>query len=791
MLKALEIVLIAMASVTLAQPTTTDAPSKASEMLTNMTLEEKIGQMTQINLELFYDRETLALDEEKLAYYAGRGVGSYLQSPYAGGQSPVDNSTGWNATQWRGVMNQIQTATLNASRLDIPMIFGIDNVHGGTYVQGSTLFGQQICASATFNLDLVEKMGEVTGKDTAGAGMPWTFGPISDIATDPRWPRFYETFGEDPFLNKQMAVAITKGIQANGDVAACLKHFLGYGAADNGKDYANANINDYELLNYHAEPFRAAVRDAQAKSAMIGFNSINGVPVTASHKMTVDLLRGDMGFDGMLVTDYNEVYNLKDRHRISSSNEQSVEIATNQTSMDLNMVPNSDDFIDILIQLVNDGKISQERIDESVERILELKFDLGLFDTPVPGEDLVDTVGQQADQDLALELARESIVLVKNNNSMLPIPKEATVLVTGPSADNMGYMCGGWTTSWQGYQNNIPYAGFDTILSAMQGGNGTVVQGHTGVNIDGSKADDYDASIEAAKSSDYTVVVAGEHSYTEKPGDINDLSLAAGQQEYIKALAATGTKVILVLVEGRPRLLDGAADNVDAVLVAMLPCTSGGVAISEIIYGDVNPSGKLPFSYPKYSGNVPLVYYHLPSEICTSETNIYEIVECEMEWKFGHGMGYSTFEYSDLVVGDVEDGGNVSVSVTVTNTGDRAGKETVLLFLSQEYRQYAEPEVKMLKAFEKIDLDAGANQTVEFVLDSSAYSYYVPQIGEGYNSVSDAGATMKVLIGADTECDNDSVNPNQTNDSAFQERRRRRRQEDEPEVNPMCGAFEI
>ncbi|KNC78082.1 hypothetical protein SARC_09468 [Sphaeroforma arctica JP610] len=550
-------------------------------------------------------------------------------------------------------------------------------------------------------------MGEVTGKDTAGAGIPCTFGPISDIAADPRCPRFYESFGEDPFVNKMMSVAITKGIQANGDVAACLKHFISYGAASNGKDYANSRISDYELFNYHAEPFRAAVVDAQAKSAMIGFNSINGVPVTASMEMTVDLLRNDMGFDGMLVIDYNEVYNLKDRHRIATSKEQSVEIATNQTSMDLNMVPNSDDFIDIRIQLVNEGEFSQERIDESVERILELKFDLRMFDTPVPGEELALAVGQQSDQDLALELARESVVLVKNNNSVLPIAKEANVLVTGPTADNMGFMCGGWTVLWQGYEDSVPYADYDTILTAMQADNRSV-QGHVGVNIDGSQADDYDASIEAAKSSEYTIVVAGEHSYTEKPGDINDLSLPIGQHEYIKALAATGTKVVLVLVEGRPRLLDGVADVVDAMLVAMLPCTSGGVAISEIIYGDVNPNGKLPFSYPKHAGNIPLVYYHLPSEICTSEANKFEVVDCEIECKFGHGMGYSTFEYADLMVGDMVNG-NVSVSVNVTNTGDRAGKETVMLFLSQEYRQSAEPEVKMLKAFEKINLEAGAS----------------------------------------------------------------------------------
>uniref|UniRef100_K3W7L4 beta-glucosidase n=1 Tax=Globisporangium ultimum (strain ATCC 200006 / CBS 805.95 / DAOM BR144) TaxID=431595 RepID=K3W7L4_GLOUD len=706
--------------------------SKADAIMSKFTLDDILGQMTQINIDNILNAD-LTLNEDRVREYAKLRIGSYLNSPYSGG--PKDGKYGWTAQEWRKLITRIQEISM-VENGGHPIVYGIDSVHGAVYISNSTLFGQQINGGASFNPDLVYEMGRVTGRDTEAAGIPWVFGPILEISQNPLWARTFETFGEDPYLVSVMADSVIRGLQSNNATAACMKHFVGYSKTPTGHDRDGVTLSDFDLLNYFVPPFIAAI-NAGVMSTMENYISINGVPVVSSPKILRDLIRSDMGFEGVAVTDYAEINNLQDWHRVARSKPEAVRMALTQTSLDMSMVPYGHSNPEYL-----------DRLKESARRVVKMKLKLGLYDNPVPGAANVDLVGNEKDIASALELARESITLLKNQDSVLPIAPTSSVFLTGHSADNVGYLCGGWTKTWQGVSGN---AMFPHGISVKQGfekiGNSSVTY-FNGLSADGSyTAADMAAAKAQARVAEYTVAVIGESTYAEKPGDINDLALPAGQIAYVRELASTGTKVIVVLVGGRPRLLNGLAGSVHAVINAFLPCEQGGQAIAEIIYGKVNPSGRMPITYPKDAANIMIPYNHRVSTQCSSGY-------CQMEWDFGAGLSYTTFMYSSVKLSKTTVTGksdSITASVTVTNSGKMAGKETVMLFVIQPYRSISVPEVKQLKKFKKISLDAGASTTVEFTLTAADWSVYDPQIGNGFVQVAEDGDFV-VAVKPETEC---------------------------------------
>ncbi|KAF4323678.1 hypothetical protein BBO99_00001475 [Phytophthora kernoviae] len=720
------------------------APNDADlgNLLANMTVRQKVAQMTQMDIYSMMDGDqrdpNKALKRDVVAEYARAGVGSILNTK----------------------IHQIYKEEGAA----VPMLYGVDTIHGATYVQGATLFGQPISAAASFNPDLVYKMGVVAAKDTLSAGIPWIFSPVLGIAVQPKWARVYETFGEDPLLASVMGAALVRGLQSSGKVAACMKHFIGYSNVREGLDRADNVITDWELVNYYAPSFLAAVR-AGVRTAMESYVSVNGVPVIASKKLLVDLLRHDMNFTGLLVSDYSEVDRMVWEHHLVPSVADAVRVTLQETSLDMNMSPNLKAFSDTIESLVAKGLIPESRLDESVRRILEVKRDLGLLDLSYYDEfsqDSIDSdseVGSAIDQGDALSLAQESVILLENYKNTLPIDaqKAKSVFVTGPVSDNKGYLCGGWSVFWQGSTTSSVFPNGLTFKEAVQAkaessGGQMDVEHLEVVDIDGNiNPQDFQRGLELAAKSEYTLVALGEKNYAEKTGDLlGSLALPSGQLWYIEELAKlNSTKVIVVLVSGRPRLLEGAHNHADAVLLSMLPCEQGGQAISDVIFGDVNPSARLPITYPVRETQL-LPYFHRVNTRCQP------FDECPVQWEFGHGLSYSKFEYSSMQLNTTHvhaKTGALLVSVTVTNRGTRPGKEVVMLFVAQKYRRAAVPENKLLRAFKKLDeLAPGASQDVEFVLTPDDWSYYLPGlVGRGFQKQAEPGEFAISLLPSATD----------------------------------------
>ncbi|EGZ27931.1 putative hydrolase [Phytophthora sojae] len=675
--------------------------AQAQTIVDGFSTDLVIGQMCQLDISMVLNSDH-SVNETLVRQYAKLGVGSYLNSPFAG----------WNATGWRNTIKEIQTYHMDENG-GHPMVYGLDSVHGAQYVDQAVMFPQQINAGASFNPDLARKMGFVTARDTAAAGITWVLGPILDISYNPLWTRTYETFGEDPYLASVLGAAYIQGVQNNSQNGACMKHFIGYSQTATGVDREGTTISDYDLLNYHVPSFKAGIEHG-AMSTMENYISVNGAPVISSTKILNNLLRDDLGFDGVVVTDWGEVNNLQSWHRVVRTQQDAVELVVANTSLDMSMVPYSTDFIDQVKSVLSSNADYEDRLRSSAKRIIKMKLEMGLYDTPVPGEDNVDLVGNNDDLEEALNLARESIVLLKNDDNLLPLAN--------------GTSCGGWSIYWQGTSGNDYFA------------HGTV---------DGTYSDeDLSTATGYASDADVVIVAIGEAPYAEKWGDIDELTLPSGQLEYVQALANTGTEVVLILFEGRPRLLGSLPDSVSAVVWGGLPCEQGGQAMAEILFGEVNPSGRLPITYPKYSGHIMIPYRHRVDTQCSYSA-------CEMQWDFGAGLSYTNFSYSDLKLSTNKITSNddtVTVSVKVTNNGTRAGKETVMLFMIQPYRAISVPEVKMLRKFEKIELEAGASTTAMFTLTADDWSVYKPQIGSGLNRVAENGEFV-VAIHPDTDCD--------------------------------------
>lgn len=706
----------------------------APPAVSSLSLDALIGQMTQLAVlalgEISSDG-VFALNESKLEEAFDKyQIGSVLNSPFSEPFS-ITNATILSPAEWANIVEQIQNMSI-AKGSKIPMLYGLDSIHGANYIGNSTLFPQPINGASSFNRDLVQQQGAVTASDTRAVGIHWAFSPILGLAVQPQWPRVFETFGEDPFLVSEMGAAMIKGMQGfpadlSSDlrVAACMKHFFGYSDPRNGHDRSPAWIPERYLQMYFMPPFEAAIK-AGVATAMESYGDINGIPLVSSQLYLDTILRGQMKFDGMLVTDWAEINNLYAWHRTASSPEEAVRLALQaSSSLDMSMVPLDYNFAISLSKLVNEGKIPRSRLEASVSRILKLKEDLGLFDTPFFAN--ISRIGQPADIAKSLALARESMILLKNDGDLLPLraTTQQTILITGPTADSLRRMNGGWTIHWQGGEDFEFWRG-SSLRSylqqyALQHTNLTIVY-EPGCAIKGPcDPAQLNASLVAAATADVIIVAVGEDSYCEKPGDIDDLSLSAGQQQLVTELAQVTTKpIVMVLFEGRPRILHGLADLVPAVILGWLPGPEGGQALTELLFGEQGFSAKLPITYPRDSNAILAPYWHS-----------YSVDTFNPQWQFGHGLSYTRFNYSNLRLStttltslDTE----LHVTVNVKNIGPRVAKEVVLLYVSDLYRVVA-PEVGMLKNFDKIQLNPGQAMDVNFTLTARQHMWFTAAEG--------------------------------------------------------------
>jgi beta-glucosidase len=694
---------------------------RVNELLGEMTLEQKVGQMTQVNLGVITDKNVkgrVKFDQERFNEALHKyQVGSILNS----------SSNALSVDEWHEVIRVIQDAALE-NDLSIPVLYGIDAIHGVTYTRGSTLFPHNIGMAASRNPGLVKRVAKVTAMETRASGIRWNFDPVLDVGRNPLWSRFPETFGEDGFLGGVLGVAAINGYEEDGlasptAVASCMKHFVGYSVPENGKDRTPAYIPDVVLWEHHLPQFKAAV-DAGASTIMINSASINGMPVHASKHLLTDVLRGDFGFEGLIVSDWEDVIRLHTRHRVAETPRQAVKMAVD-AGLDMSMVPHDFSFADHLLDLVNSGEITEQRIDRSVAIILRLKIELGLFDNAYAEKSAVENFGLPAYPQLALDAARESITLLKNRENVLPIPRTARVLLAGPAAMNLGPLHGSWSYTWQGDKEEAYPESTRTFYEALveKLGNEQVSVVASG-GFDNHGNYDTETLAEKAEETDYIVLALGEPAYAESPGALDDLNLPEKQKDLVRAAAATGKPVIMVLVEGRPRIVRDVEPLAQGIILAYQPGSQGGVAITDVLLGDYNPSGILPFSYPQFTGDI-LPYDHgVLAKIQQLTPGKITHDGYKPQWPFGHGLSYTTFTYRDLrlnrnVVGRGE---VLDVSVNVSNTGGRGGQHTVELYLSDLYASLS-PAARKLRGFRKIYLEAGSSQTVTFRLDENDMSF--------------------------------------------------------------------
>ena len=672
--------------------------ARADSMLALMTLEEKVGQMLQLNISMINTTgkdQDITLNEQKAQQLISTyHVGSFLN----GNAAPP--------ATWYTFSRRLQEVALDNSRLRIPIIYGIDHIHGASYVSGATIFPQNINLAATFNPQYAADMARLTVQESAGLGHHWVFAPVLDLGVNAYWPRLWETFGEDPLVAASMGEAFVRTLQDSTltqsyQVAACAKHFIGYSDPRSGWDRTPVHVPDQYLHEFFRPPFQAAF-DAGIKTLMINSGEVNGVPVHASTRILQNLMRQEMGFTGVAVTDWGDIIKLVKSHRVAENEKEATYLAVT-AGIDMAMTATSTDFVDHLLALVSEGRISESRIDESVRRILALKFDLSLFETPYAEPTELQEIGTAANRQLALQAARESLVLLKNDTMstqpLLPLSRNARILLAGPSATSKRNLAGGWTIEWQGAAEERYPESMLTLRGAME-------QTFSNLTYADSTAD----LTALAQTADAIVLAVGEEPYTEFEGNIQDLRLPTAQLDLIAQAARTGKPVILVLIEGRTRIFSSVEPQVAAVLWAGLPGFEGTQAIAEVLSGQVNPSGKLPISYPRYPGHIN-AYHHKPTDASTAL------------YPFGHGLSYTRFEYTNLSLSDtVITQSAIEAQVTLSNTGSRSGQETVLWFLTDEVGRVTRP-VKLLKHFEKITLQAGEERSLCFSIQPKHLSY--------------------------------------------------------------------
>ena len=713
--------------------TNSDIDKRIDSIMSDMSIEQKIGQMAQINLTVIANGpdkwssfEPLQIDKDRIEKAINKyHVGSILNTT---------NNRARDISTWNKIIDEIQSYALS-SKTAIPILYGIDGIHGATYIDGATMFPQQIGTAATWDIKNSFNMGMVTAYETRAAGIPWNFSPVLDLGQDPRFPRQFETFGEDPYLTTQMGLASLEGQQGidnnmNNDfvVATSIKHFLGYQTTISGKDRTPSYIPEHVLRELHLPAFEKAISQG-AKTIMINSGLINGIPVHADRYLLTDLLRDELGFDGIILTDWEDINKLHDRDKVAESRKDAIKIAIN-AGIDMSMIPyDYEEFCDNLLELVKEGEISEARIDESVRRILKLKIELGLFDKKNKPD--YSDFGSQTHQNYAYAAAVESMTLLKNENSTLPIKNKNKILVTGPNGDSMRTLNGAWTYSWQGEKTDFFAGDHNTIYEAIKNkftdSDVKYIPGVTyPINEDYDKEpkfEYYDQYVDQKKEAikyaneeaDIIVLCLGENTYTEKPGDLNDINLNRLQIDFANEIIKSGKPVVLVLNIGRPRLISEIESKVNAVINIYLPGNFGGDALADILYGSVNPSGKLPYSYPLYSNSL-IPYNYKPAEVQNNAQGAYNYVgEVNNLYDFGFGLSYTSFEYSNLKLNSNQfsKNENIYLSVDIKNTGEIEGKEVIQVYSKDHYASLT-PDVKRLRAFKKIELKPGEIKNVKF-----------------------------------------------------------------------------
>ena len=703
--------------------------TKVDQTLKKLTLEEKVGQMMEIVIDLLGGNDkngVFYIDEHKAdSIFSHYKVGSILNAP---------NTCAPTAKQWEKYMAQIQK--LSMKRMGVPCIFGLDQNHGSTYTQGGTLFPQNINVAATFNREIARRSAEATAYETRAVSVPWTYSPTVDLGRDARWPRIWENFGEDCYLSSEMGKAMVYGFQGEDPnhidqyhIATSMKHFMGYGVPWTGKDRTPAYISPADLREKHFAPFLAGI-EAGALSVMVNSASVNGMPMHANKEILTHWLKEQTGWDGVLITDWADVNNLYTREMVAKDKKDALRIAIN-AGIDMVMEPYSCDACGYIIELVNEGKIPMSRIDDACRRVLRMKYRLGLFEHPTQKLKNYPLFGGEQFAQLALEGATESMVLLKNNNNILPLQKGKKILLTGPNANQMRCLDGGWSYTWQGNRTDEFAGKYNTIYEALcneYGKENIVLNQGVTYNEAGKYWEENEpqiaAAVEAAKNVDVVVACIGENSYTETPGNLTDLWLSENQRNLVKALATTGKPIILVLNEGRPRLIADIEPLAQGVVNILIPGNYGGDALAQLLSGKANFSGKMPYTYPKEINSLANYDFKKSEEVGTM-TGAYDYnAKITQQWGFGQGLSYTTYQYSNLKVDKASFGHDdvIRVSVEVKNTGKVAGKESVLLF-SSDLMASMVPDGRRLRAFDKVALQPGESKTVTFDLKANDLAF--------------------------------------------------------------------
>ena len=696
---------------------------QVEKILKGMTLEEKVGQMAEVGIDMFGNSVTGVADDKK--FILKEDVLEAVAKEYKFGSVLNAPGKAQTAEEWNKIITKINEVSIKYTGL--PTLYGIDAIHGATYTWASPLFPQEVNAAASFNRAMVRQMAEMTAYEVRASNIAWTYSPTLDLGRKASWPRQWESFSEDAYLTAEMAREMVLGYQGDDPnhidryhIASCPKHYMAYGMTNSGQDRTPAYVSIAELREKHFAPFKAAI-EAGALSIMVNSASVNGIPTHADYELLTVWLKEGLNWDGMIVTDWADIANLYTREKIAVDYKDAIRLAIN-AGVDMSMIPYDLNFCPLLIELVNEGKVSMERIDDAARRIIRMKIRLGLLDTPNTYlEDYPKFQGEEI-REACYNAATESITLLKNNNNILPLSTDTRILVAGPNADRMRPLCGGWSYSWQGDIVDKVLPDGTTFVDAIHAIGGENVSYVAGVeyategHFEGECNIDIEAAVDAAKGVDVIVLCIGENSYCETPGNINEMALSANQQQLAKALIATGKPVVLVLNEGRGRIISSFVDDTAAVLHTYLPGTEGARALADILYGKVNPSGKLPYTYQKYS-NAMTTYDHKVSESVGTMEGAYDYnAVVSAQWAFGFGMSYTEFEYSNLRVVEGKEfkaGDTIRIAVDVKNTGKRDGKESVLLFINDDVASIV-PDARRLRDFEKVEIAAGESATITF-----------------------------------------------------------------------------
>lgn len=739
-----------------------------SKWIDAMTVREKIYQMAQIDISLLFKNDQI--DHDKIEYYFGTlGVGSLLVVPFQKYRE---------ASEYRSIIAAIRNVTIAYGRP--PVLVGIDSVHGANYIKNAVFLPQQLNIAATWNKEYSKYAGMIAARDTRAAGIPWIFSPIVGLGIQPLWPRMFETFGEDPYVVSTMSAAMIEGIQSldeNEDAvprksAACAKHFVGYSSPRTGHDRSPSWLPVRHLYQYFVPPWRRAIRDSNVMTVMESYTEYDGVPNVANRDSLRHLLREQLGFNGVLVTDYHEIENLVEFHHTAENNDEAISLSLSNGSVDISMIPfNLDGWVEGASNFVKMDTSYVDRIDESVRRIMNLKKELGLFEETFKLTDMnLQKIGSEDDHIIAARMARESIVLAKNHDDVLPLPlsEGLKVHITGPTSDSIRYQTGGWSINWQGAFADDEFEYGSTVKSASLDFSIWNVSHSCGVDILGNSCDEDESSIAARNEADYIIICVGEENYTEKPGDIRDLQLRQGQIDFVGRMKdSTDAKIIVIYFGGRPRLLKDIVQDADAILLAFLPGPTGGKEIMDLITGAHAPSGRLPITYPKFTDGGGVPYWSSISDQCTGFTEDqtlpnYSYTPCDTEYPFGHGLTYTSFHYQDLTVDskeflyhfDLQKQNEINVSVKVKNTGNNAAYETIMFFLF-DLNRHVTPEYKRLFYFERVWLEPGTEVVVAVKITEDHMKY----IGAHDNQHLIIQPGMRTRVGVGTvDCRRDSQN---------------------------------